>query len=224
MLFERHPNLLSCVGVIMSFDAYVMQEIADKFAIDSIGGGLDVIAEGEYSEDKSNALSRSTTARGRRTMARSMQRSVSLRSSVGRHFMQSVSYNFDSSSASVEKPKLLVLTRWYESKGRANIITSVKDGFTARHQNDVSSGEPMMLTDKVGPYSGLSGVYLEYEPEMLEPEGRKKMLELADIYDCVGVWMLKPRDPDALSVCKRLVEECNVSFVNTDFHREFFTT
>eukprot|EP00956_Cyclotella_meneghiniana_P035953 scaffold119840_cov22-Cyclotella_meneghiniana.AAC.2 len=59
---------------------------------------------------------------------------------------------------------------------------------------------------------------------MLEPEGRKKMLELAEVYDCVGVWMLKPRDPDALSVCKRLVEECNVSFVNTDFHREFFTT
>jgi len=58
---------------------------------------------------------------------------------------------------------------------------------------------------------------------MIEPEGRENMLKLAKSYT-VGVWMLKPRDPDALSIAKRLVEECGVSYVNTDFHRDFFSS
>ena len=59
--------------------------------------------------------------------------------------------------------------------------------------------------------------------EMLEPKGIKSMLKLAEMHT-VGVWMLKPRDPDALSIAKKLVEECGVSYVNTDFHRDFFST
>ena len=58
---------------------------------------------------------------------------------------------------------------------------------------------------------------------MIEPEGRENMLKLAESYT-VGVWMLKPRDPDALSIAKRLLEECGVSYVNTDFHRDFFSS
>ena len=59
--------------------------------------------------------------------------------------------------------------------------------------------------------------------EMLEPEGRANLLKLAETYT-VGVWMLKPRDPDALSVAKKLVAECGVSYVNTDFDHDFFSS
>ena len=58
---------------------------------------------------------------------------------------------------------------------------------------------------------------------MLQPEGKEKMLRLAESYS-VGVWMLKPRDPDVLSIAKTLVDECGVSYVNTDFHRDFFSS
>ena len=34
----------------------------------------------------------------------------------------------------------------------------------------------------------------------------------------------KPRDPDALSVARKLMDDCGVSYVNTDFHRDFFST
>lgn len=58
---------------------------------------------------------------------------------------------------------------------------------------------------------------------MLEPEGQKELLKLAESV-IVGVWMLKPRDPDALSVARKLMDDCGVSYVNTDFHRDFFST
>ena len=53
------------------------------------------------------------------------------------------------------------------------------------------------LIQKLRPGSGIDGFYLEFEPEMLEPEGKAQMLKLAETYT-VGVWMLKPRDPDSL--------------------------
>ena len=40
---------------------------------------------------------------------------------------------------------------------------------------------------------------------MLEPGGKEGMLKLAESHT-VGVWMLKPRYPGALSVAKRVVE------------------
>lgn len=71
--------------------------------------------------------------------------------------------------------------------------------------------------------SNIDGVYLEYEPGMLEPEGKRAMQVLAE--KCVvGVWLLGNRDPDTLSVSRRLVEECGVSYFNTDFPYDFFYT
>lgn len=142
---------------------------------------------------------RASRARSRRTRARPIQ---------------SVSYganHLDGSSGGEGSsiPKLLVLTAHVDYR-KEDILTSVKAGFEG-------------LGDKLPVSNGIDGVYLEFEEEMLTPEGREHMLRLAESYT-VGVWMLKPRDPDALSVAKILVDECGVSYVNTDFHRKFFST
>lgn len=189
--FCRHPGLLSRVAVIMSFDSYVIEEIADRFAIANMsrmgGGG---------NQDTSGLPRRMT----RRT---------------GGGQIQSVSFGGADGIASGDgvpsTPKLLVVTAFVDNDDfDGSIVTSVKNGFEG-------------LTCKLPKGNGIDGVYVEYEPEMLEPEGKEKMLKLAESYT-VGVWMLKPRDPDALSVAKRLLDECGVSYVNTDFHRDFFSS
>ena len=165
-LFERQPALLSRVAVIMSFDTYIIEDVADRFK--------------------------------RRTTLSRTRKAVSYPTIVGRS-------DWDATPI----PKLLVLTAFADhNDGKKYLLASVKDGFEG-------------LNLPTG--GGIDGVYIEYEPEMLEPDGQEKMRELAKSYT-VGVWMLKPRDPDALSVAKRLVQECGVSFVNTDFHRDFFST
>ena len=71
--------------------------------------------------------------------------------------------------------------------------------------------------------SMLDGVYLEYEPEMLEPKGIEAMRDLAKNFE-VGVWMDAVKHPDRLSIARKLVNECYVGYVNTDFPQDFFYT
>jgi len=204
-LFQRHPALLSRVAVIMSFDAYLIEDIAERFAFSTFlrrtgGGGskgdLVAIAEG-IPRNKSSTVAR----RGRNS-----------RMSKVRACAASVSYGNDAMGtcdAAGPIPKLLILTAHGNYDAR-HIVTNVNDGFEG-------------LSDKLPKSIGIDGVYIEYQPEMLEPKGRENMLKLAEKH-IVGVWMLKPRDPDSLSVATKLVEECGVTYVNTDFPRGFFSS
>ncbi|KAL7535979.1 hypothetical protein ACHAWF_005330 [Thalassiosira exigua] len=204
-LFDRHPALLSRVAVIMSFDAYILQDVADRFAEQMIfGKAFDKLGV----LDEVGKLNGGTID-GRRT-ARKTTRHRSTRMTRARP-VQTVSYAIDHSKTDLYFPKILVLTAFKDHHDDKDyVLTSVKNGFEGLDKNLPAGG-------------GIDGVYLEYEEAMLTPEGKEKMLCLAEKY-AVGVWMLKPRDSDALSVAKELVEECGVSFVNTDFHREFFTS
>ena len=108
-------------------------------------------------------------------------------------------------------PKLMILTELEGASASDNVLTTtVTNGF-------VSLG---IMLPKI---NGIDGVYIQYEPYMLEPKGKAEMLKLAESYT-VGVWMLAKRDPDAKSVARKLVNECGVSFVNTDFGRNFFSS
>lgn len=205
-LFQRHPTLLARVAVIMSFDSYVMQDIADRFASENISramGGLSVIGEGN---DDTSFLMGLPMSGSRMTAGSFRMRKTRARP------IQSVSYGGEGkhSPAGSIPPKLLVLTAYVDYEGKDYLVTTVKDGYKA-------------LKHKLPVGSGIDGVYVEYEPEMLKPEGQVEMLKLAEMYT-VGVWMLKPRDPDAFTVAKQLVDECGVSYVNTDFHRDFFSS
>ncbi|KAL3808367.1 hypothetical protein ACHAXA_005338 [Cyclostephanos tholiformis] len=65
----------------------------------------------------------------------------------------------------------------------------------------------------------LDGVYLQYQPEMLQREGIAAMQALSKEY-LVGVWA-RHGDPDDIVTASRLMKECGVSFVNTDLPRTF---
>lgn len=66
----------------------------------------------------------------------------------------------------------------------------------------------------------LDGVYLQYQPEMLLPDGIESLRELSKRYK-VGVWQYFG-DPDNIATASHLIRECGVSFVNTDLPRNFY--
>ena len=65
----------------------------------------------------------------------------------------------------------------------------------------------------------LDGVYLQFEPEMLLPEGLAALRALSSKY-LVGVWLMLG-DPDDIMTATRLIEGAGVSYVNTDIPRTF---
>ena len=67
----------------------------------------------------------------------------------------------------------------------------------------------------------LDGVYLQFQPKMLQPEGAAALKDFSKKYK-VGVWGLLGRDPDDYATLQSLVKECGVSYYNTDLPRNFF--
>lgn len=104
-------------------------------------------------------------------------------------------------------PDILLLTVAKEAKKHYELKVSVTD-FTPVHSWLRNVGKP-----------SLDGVYLQYQPEMLQPEGIAAMRVLTNQYR-VGVWT-SSGDPDDIVTATRLVRECGVAFVNTDLPRSF---
>jgi len=114
--------------------------------------------------------------------------------------------NFDSITESAyETPKLILVTN--SEPTPAKFDTSVNTSFSN--------------LDELLTRLGLDGVYLEFEDEMLEPEGIEAMRALAKKMD-VGMWMDAAKHPDKLSLCRHLMNQCDVSWINTDFPPDFF--
>ena len=66
----------------------------------------------------------------------------------------------------------------------------------------------------------LDGVYLQFQKQMLNPEGAAALRKLAE--KCVvGVWGHNGRDPDDWTTFHWLVRECQVSYVNSDLPKTF---
>jgi hypothetical protein len=68
-----------------------------------------------------------------------------------------------------------------------------------------------------GDGGSLDGVYMQYQKEMITPKGSKAMRNLAAMYH-VGVWGTAPDDWGTFHT---LVNECHVSYVNTDLPKHF---
>jgi len=66
----------------------------------------------------------------------------------------------------------------------------------------------------------LDGVYMQFQPSMLKPEGSAALKELSQRYH-VGIWGHAYVDPDDYQTFSTLVREGNVSFVNTDLPSDF---
>jgi hypothetical protein len=65
----------------------------------------------------------------------------------------------------------------------------------------------------------LDGIYLQFQTEMLEPEGAAALLELSQRY-FVGIWAFSGIDPDNFETFQSLIQS-GVSFVNTDLPNTF---
>ena len=81
--------------------------------------------------------------------------------------------------------------------------------------NDYAPVHGWLETDE----SRLDGVYVRYEPAMLEPSGKAELKSLCEKYS-VGVYQVYG-DVDNLETMSRLVKDCGVTFFNTDLPRDF---
>jgi len=199
-MFTRNPGLLKYVAVIMSFDSYIMNELSAQIA------DLNDILN---TASTSHAPSVGRPAMGRASMIHSayspqmpaMNRQKSTKNSLLASMM-----NFDSIvEEEYMMPKLLLVTNSDPTPGKFD--TSVKTSFSG-------------LEDVINT-CGLDGVYLEHEDAMLEPDGIEAMQALAEKMD-VGMWMDAAKHPDKLSLCRDLMNKCDVSWINTDFPQDFF--
>jgi hypothetical protein len=102
------------------------------------------------------------------------------------------------------------------------LLTVVRESASKKHYQltvDVSDLSPVHSWLRPDDKPSLDGVYLQYQPEMLQPDGITAMRALSKEY-LVGVWA-HYGDPDDIVTATHLMRECGVSFVNTDLPRTF---
>ena len=105
---------------------------------------------------------------------------------------------------------------------RILLLTVVREPTSAKHYQltvSVTDTSPVHSWLRPEGKTSLDGVYLQYQPEMLHPDGISALRELSSQY-LVGVWACYG-DPDDVMTATRLIRECGVSFVNTDLPRTF---
>jgi hypothetical protein len=110
-------------------------------------------------------------------------------------------------SIGVKKPKLMLLTVAHVPADNYELWVDC---------NDYSPIDGWLQTDG----SCLDGVYVRFEPEMMEPDGAAELMALCKKYT-VGVWGVVNKDPDDYETMRYLVKECGVSYFNTDLPRTF---
>uniref|UniRef100_A0A7S3KZZ5 GP-PDE domain-containing protein n=1 Tax=Amphora coffeiformis TaxID=265554 RepID=A0A7S3KZZ5_9STRA len=104
-------------------------------------------------------------------------------------------------------PKLMLLTVANPPKKPCEMRVSV---------TDLSPVDSWLQTNQ----GSLDGVYLQFEPSMTTPEGAAALRELSQRH-LVGIWGYSGKDPDDYNTFHCLVEQGNVTFVNTDLPTHF---
>jgi hypothetical protein len=218
-LFAQYPDLMAHCAVVMSFDSFAMHSLQEE---------LDVLfgATSEGGPSVANQLSQNH----RRSYSLGIFPNPAplvhpiLPGITGSSLHTNNNNNNDNDNyldagagpvgspntrnKQYARPKLLVLTVWESPKKDVELQVSVGD-------DDVHK----LLH---GWIKGLDGVYMQYEPKMLTPEGQAVLSKLARRYH-VGVWNHhRPQDPDDYATFSTLVQQGKVSYVNTDLPREFF--
>eukprot|EP00557_Chaetoceros_sp_GSL56_P001256 CAMPEP_0176491616 /NCGR_PEP_ID=MMETSP0200_2-20121128/8530_1 /TAXON_ID=947934 /ORGANISM="Chaetoceros sp., Strain GSL56" /LENGTH=451 /DNA_ID=CAMNT_0017889063 /DNA_START=620 /DNA_END=1975 /DNA_ORIENTATION=+ len=171
-LLARHPEYITHVAVIMSFDLWAMHELR---------GALGKMLSGEPRRISSSPMLNGDTF-DRHSFHLSMGGTI---------------------------PKLMLLTVAHVPADNYELWVDC---------NDYSPIDGWLQTDG----SCLDGVYVRFEPEMLEPDGAAELKALCKKYT-VGVWGVVNKDPDDYETMRYLVKECGVSYFNTDLPRTFLT-
>lgn len=169
-LLARHPEYITHVAVIMSFDLWAMHELR---------GALEKMLSGEPRRISSSPML----------------------------YGDAVDKQSFPVSIGVKKPKLMLLTVAHVPADNYELWVDC---------NDYSPIDGWLQTDG----SSLDGVYVRFEPEMMEPDGAAELKALCKKYT-VGVWGVVNKDPDDYETMRYLVKECGVSYFNTDLPRTF---
>lgn len=119
--------------------------------------------------------------------------------------------NNDTNKQTIQMPKLMLLTVAHEPTIPCHLRVRVQD---------LSPVDAWMQSGGENGAQSLDGVYLQYQPEMLQPEGAAALRKLSQKY-AVGVWTYSGKDPDDYETFYKLAHDANVTFVNTDLPEHF---
>jgi glycerophosphoryl diester phosphodiesterase len=239
-LLIRHPDLRSNVAMIMSFDAATMHKLRRELnqAIYSEVG----VTEGLRSPHNGSQLSLHHrvasydhfgtfgNSLGSPSIRRNNHMSMDF-DAIGLSISQSnlnafssqtflngqappavipmIDGSIESSLAQAKKdmPKLMLLTVARTPKMACELQVQCNE----LHRVD------QWLTMEDG---SLDGAYLQFEEEMMTPEGAGYLREFSSRFT-VGIWGYSGKDPDDFPTFEWLVKEGNCTYVNTDLPKHF---
>ena len=113
-------------------------------------------------------------------------------------------------------PKLLLITR----NGPAQ-TEEQKDALKVDVKNPEDLKRIGAWLQGGSPSERLDGLYMQYQPHMVDTEeGQQAMTALTDQYT-VGIWGANPK-PDDFETFSQLVGTCGVSYVNSSLSKRFF--
>jgi hypothetical protein len=231
-MLVRHPDLCPSVAMIMSFDAVTMHRLRAELSIlkESVNPN-----EGNRNSNSSGAMHTRVSSFdhfgtmnifGSSAYTRisglfdshpgSIGLSLSTANLEGMNNTSALSSPFRDSEADQVSltpkkisliPKLMLLT------------VSDPPLRACEHQVSIVDARPVDSWLK-RPDGELDGVYLQFEDNMMTPEGALRLKELSQRY-LVGIWAYSGKDPDDAQTASWLVNEGKCTFVNTDLPNQF---
>jgi len=211
----RYPELMERVALIISFDLYCLHQVRNAFASiaerASVGGGM--------------RMRRSMTSLG---LSRVMNPS-SVTALNGSKLPRNSFLPGNSLALSDFNPMSLLEEDKKEDRALINpkfvipklLLLSVADPpeLPIELFLDVEDMSPVEGWLK-NPNGNLDGIYIRYQKKMKEPKGGAALKALTARYT-VGMWLWK-EDEDNYETMKYLMDECGVSYLNTDIPKDFY--
>jgi Glycerophosphoryl diester phosphodiesterase family len=203
-MLAAYPEFMPCIACIMSFDAYTMHQLRRELWSIAAAAATPPIGPPSitHTRNRSRSISFSTGLTNLSASPAIVQRKQSIAAASE---AQVVGMG-EPLHRPMQLPKLMMLT----VEGPPKTPCKLRVGI-----HDLSPLESSMVSAD----GTLDGVYLEYQPAMLEPEGLAILRKLSETY-CVGVWN-RGGEPDNYQIFRTLIHEGNVTFVNTDLPDTF---
>jgi len=244
-LLVRHPDLRSCVAMIMSFDAATMHRLKAEIDRAMLPDSRDyndgdagmplhtyrrVTSYDHFGSTSSGWLANigSSSPKLSGFLGHRNNRSMD---------MSSIGLSISSTNLNTPPPTNAMKT------GHEPSPISLSASFDSSNRNSLNMPKLMLLTVAQMPNIAcelqvqynelhrvdnwlvhddgiLDGVYLQWEKEMMTTEGAAYLRQLSQRF-LVGIWGYAERDPDDFKTFEWLVKQGNCSFVNSDLPKDF---
>ena len=232
-LLLRHEDLADCVAMIMSFDSVIMHRLHAELNGSSLGmpktfsstvslnGQLTSNHRRYASFDHFGTMGNLTPKSSFSVSSREELIGLDLNGSANDLVPSQLEFGEQVNGTSnpypsehnsgpplKPRPKLMLLTVSDEPKHPCEMQVGV---------DNLAPAESWL---KTGDGGSLDGVYLQFQKSMKTPEGAAALQEFSQRH-LVGIWGYSGKDPDDFETFNFLVQEGNVSFVNTDLPGHF---